>query len=76
LIDCCATDWCDWPVYVELTNGQVYGCDFVVSATGVTPNTWPFTECAQVCANYHHTISTVHSACVSFTVKYFGANSL
>lgn len=31
-----------WPVYVELTNGQVYGCDFVVSATGVVPNTRPF----------------------------------
>lgn len=31
-----------WPVYVELTNGTVYGCDFVVSATGVVPNTEPF----------------------------------
>ncbi|XP_018007351.1 pyridine nucleotide-disulfide oxidoreductase domain-containing protein 1 [Hyalella azteca] len=28
-----------WPVYVELSNGLVYGCDFVVSAVGVTPNT-------------------------------------
>lgn len=28
----------DWPVYVELTNGKIYGCDFIVSATGVTPN--------------------------------------
>lgn len=28
-----------WPVYVELTNGKVYGCDLVVSATGVIPNT-------------------------------------
>lgn len=28
-----------WPVYVELSNGKIYGCDFVVSATGVTPNT-------------------------------------
>ena len=27
-----------WPVYVELTNGQYIGCDFIVSATGVTPN--------------------------------------
>ena len=27
-----------WPVYVELTNGKVYGCDLVVSATGVSPN--------------------------------------
>lgn len=28
----------DWPVYVKLTNGNVYGCDFIVSATGVIPN--------------------------------------
>ncbi|KAL3882601.1 hypothetical protein ACJMK2_028927 [Sinanodonta woodiana] len=33
-----------WPIYVELTNGKIYGCDFVVSATGVTPNIEPFTE--------------------------------
>lgn len=33
-----------WPVYVELTNDRVYGCDFVVSATGVVPNTSPFTS--------------------------------
>lgn len=26
-----------WPVYVKLTNGKIYGCDFVVSATGVVP---------------------------------------
>ncbi|CAL8076297.1 unnamed protein product [Calicophoron daubneyi] len=25
----------DWPVYVELTNGEVYGCDLIVSAVGV-----------------------------------------
>ena len=31
-----------WSVFVELTNDKVYGCDFVVSATGVTPNTAPF----------------------------------
>lgn len=31
-----------WPVYVELTNGKIYGCDFLVSATGVTPNVYPF----------------------------------
>lgn len=23
---------------MELTNGKIYGCDFIVSATGVTPN--------------------------------------
>lgn len=27
-----------WPVYVHLSNGKVYGCDLVVSATGVQPN--------------------------------------
>jgi len=26
-------------VFVKLTNGVVYGCDVVVSATGVIPNT-------------------------------------
>ncbi|KAM9327427.1 pyridine nucleotide-disulfide oxidoreductase domain-containing protein 1 isoform 2-T2 [Pholidichthys leucotaenia] len=31
-----------WPVYVQLTNGRMLGCDFVVSATGVVPNTEPF----------------------------------
>ena len=28
-----------WPVYVLLRNGRVFGCDLVVSATGVSPNT-------------------------------------
>lgn len=28
----------NWPVYVTLTNGRTYGCDFIVSATGVVPN--------------------------------------
>ena len=27
----------DWPLSVALTNGKTYGCDFVVSATGVEP---------------------------------------
>ncbi|XP_077565831.1 pyridine nucleotide-disulfide oxidoreductase domain-containing protein 1 [Stigmatopora nigra] len=36
------TDEEKWPVYVKLTNGKTFGCDFVVSATGVTPNTEPF----------------------------------
>ncbi|XP_006889123.1 PREDICTED: pyridine nucleotide-disulfide oxidoreductase domain-containing protein 1 [Elephantulus edwardii] len=31
-----------WPVYVELTNEKIYGCDFIISATGVTPNIEPF----------------------------------
>ncbi|XP_060632579.2 pyridine nucleotide-disulfide oxidoreductase domain-containing protein 1 [Anolis sagrei] len=33
-----------WPVYVELTNGRIYGCNFVVSATGVVPNVQPFLD--------------------------------
>lgn len=28
-----------WPLYVRLSNGRVYGCDFAVSATGVHPLT-------------------------------------
>ena len=28
----------DWALYVMLTNGTVFGCDLVVSATGVTPS--------------------------------------
>ncbi|XP_012256809.2 pyridine nucleotide-disulfide oxidoreductase domain-containing protein 1 [Athalia rosae] len=28
----------NWPIYVKLTNGKNIGCDFVVSATGVIPN--------------------------------------
>uniref|UniRef100_A0A8C3AVZ1 Pyridine nucleotide-disulfide oxidoreductase domain-containing protein 1 n=1 Tax=Cyclopterus lumpus TaxID=8103 RepID=A0A8C3AVZ1_CYCLU len=31
-----------WPVYIQLTNGKTFGCDFVVSATGVVPNAEPF----------------------------------
>ncbi|KAI4479039.1 hypothetical protein M0804_011501 [Polistes exclamans] len=27
-----------WPVYVKLTNDKVVGCDFIVSATGILPN--------------------------------------
>uniref|UniRef100_A0A8C6YUR2 Pyridine nucleotide-disulphide oxidoreductase domain 1 n=1 Tax=Nothoprocta perdicaria TaxID=30464 RepID=A0A8C6YUR2_NOTPE len=33
-----------WPVYVELTNGKIYGCNFIVSATGVVPNVKPFID--------------------------------
>ena len=28
----------DWPVYIVLTTGSVFGCDLVVSATGVAPS--------------------------------------
>ncbi|XP_077957711.1 pyridine nucleotide-disulfide oxidoreductase domain-containing protein 1 isoform X4 [Gasterosteus aculeatus] len=31
-----------WPIYIKLTNGKTFGCDFVVSATGVVPNVEPF----------------------------------
>jgi len=27
-----------WPIYGELSNGQIHGCDLIVSATGVMPN--------------------------------------
>ncbi|XP_067110273.1 pyridine nucleotide-disulfide oxidoreductase domain-containing protein 1 [Osmerus mordax] len=36
------TDAVSWKVYVQLTNGKTFGCDFIVSATGVVPNTEPF----------------------------------
>jgi NAD(P)H-nitrite reductase large subunit len=32
------------PVYVKLTNGKIFGCDFVISATGVKPSTEVFTK--------------------------------
>lgn len=38
------TECGDWPVYVRLTNAKTFGCDFVVSATGVVPNTEPFLQ--------------------------------
>lgn len=28
----------EWSIYVQLTNGKIIGCDFIVSATGVIPN--------------------------------------
>jgi hypothetical protein len=34
----------DWPVYVELTNNKIYGCDFIISATGVRPAVDTFTK--------------------------------
>lgn len=37
-----------WPVYVELSNGKIYGCDLVVSAIGVTPNVEMFVQSANV----------------------------
>ena len=32
----------EWPVSVFLTNGNIIGCDMIVSATGVRPNVTPF----------------------------------
>ena len=34
----------DWPVYVELTNNKTYGCDLIISATGVIPSVEMFTK--------------------------------
>lgn len=28
----------NWPVYITLNNGKTFGCDFVISATGVSPS--------------------------------------
>lgn len=28
----------DWPLHVELSNGQIVGCDLMIEATGVQPN--------------------------------------
>ena len=32
----------EWPMYAELTNGRMYGVDFVVSGTGVPPSVAKF----------------------------------
>lgn len=42
------TEEIQWPIYVELTNGKIFGCDFVVSAIGVTPNIEVFLKSANV----------------------------
>ncbi len=34
----------EWPIYVRLTNGKLYGCDFIISATGIIPNLDVFKE--------------------------------
>ena len=49
----------DWPVYVELTNGKTFGCDLVVSATGVVPNTLPF-------ANNGSGLEVIKSSCTVY----------
>lgn len=42
-----SSDSADWPVYIQLSNNKVYGCDLIVSATGIVPNMQPFVSCAQ-----------------------------
>ena len=57
----------DWPVYVELTNGRTFGCDLVVSATGVIPNTLAFAnngsglEVSKSCSTVH--VDSLWSLC-------------
>ncbi|KAN0038589.1 hypothetical protein ACTA71_000770 [Dictyostelium dimigraforme] len=34
----------DWPVYVKLSNGSLFGCNFIISATGVIPNSTILTK--------------------------------
>jgi hypothetical protein len=46
-----------WPIYIELSNGKIYGCDFIVSAIGVTPNVEGFVRCAPVELWIQHTIT-------------------
>ena len=38
-------------MYVELTNETVYGCDFIVSATGIIPNSEIFLNGNEVTKN-------------------------
>ncbi|KAG9471171.1 hypothetical protein GDO78_015525 [Eleutherodactylus coqui] len=40
--DSATSDPVEWPVYAELTSGKIFGCDLIVSATGVFPNVEPF----------------------------------
>ena len=37
-----------WNIYVQLSNGKVFGCDFVISATGVVPNGGVFRDVVDV----------------------------
>jgi len=39
----------DWSLYAKLSNGKVIGCDFLVSATGVEPNTKLLKESGGFC---------------------------
>ena len=67
-----SSDCGKWPRYVQLTNGKIYGCDLIISATGVNPNTEPFTSSApfeiaddggfKVDSNFHTNIKDVFAA--------------
>lgn len=37
-----------WPILVHLNNGRVFGCDFVVEAKGVVPNTEMLAGCTEI----------------------------
>lgn len=40
----------DWPLYIELNNGQIIGCDILIEATGVIPNSDMWSRaCEKVC---------------------------
>jgi NAD(P)H-nitrite reductase large subunit len=35
----------EWNIYVEFNDGQIIGCDFVIEALGVVPNSRMWKEC-------------------------------
>jgi hypothetical protein len=57
------SDPLDWPVFVELTSGKVIGCDFIVSATGVSPAVDSFTRNNSVNSNIN--ISEINMIIIS-----------
>ncbi len=59
----------DWPIYVQLSNKKTFGCDFIVSATGVIPNTDPFLENDVSCSLF---VSMRESILVAFVQKTTG----
>ena len=42
------TETTDWNVYVKLSNGLMYGCDLIISATGVSPAGALYKEAVEV----------------------------
>lgn len=51
----------DWPVYVELTNGEIYGCDLVVSAVGVEANLNPLNRSPSNVDNTTHNTGNTYN---------------